>query len=260
MEKTQKDLFYISIIVLLAVVIVALAALAGINQTKTGAANAPAEEASEPAPSDEPQKSDTQLYYEAKCAAFAVQNANLSQGQIVFIGDSITDLFHLDDYFTDLPLATYNRGIGGDSSAGVLYRLQLSLFDIAPSKVVLMIGINDINGGVDHDTLVQNYTAILTLINTNLPAAEVYCMSVIPQHDTLTTYTGIDVDATAPRILAANQSIAALAASFGYTYVDLYSAVSDGSDHLQKSLSDDGIHLNAAGFAVWASVIKPYLQ
>jgi len=248
MERTQKDLFYIAIIVLLAVVIVALAVLASMNWSKAKNDGKTATQPAEP------------TYYETKCAAFAVQNANISQGQIVFIGDSITDLFHLDDYFTDLPLATYNRGIGGDSSAGVLYRLQQSLLDLAPSKVVLMIGINDINGGVPHETLVQNYTDILTLIHTNLPTAEVYCMSIIPQHDTLTTYTGIDVDATAPRILAADQAIEALAASFGYTYVDLYSAVSDGSDHLQKTLSDDGIHLNAAGFTVWASVIKPYLQ
>ena len=41
-------------------------------------------------------------YYADKCKSFEIQNANLTKGQIVFIGDSITDLFPLDNYFSDL--------------------------------------------------------------------------------------------------------------------------------------------------------------
>ena len=50
-------------------------------------------------------------YYNNKVMSFGVQNANLSKGQIVFVGDSITDLYPLDDYYADLDLACYNRGI-----------------------------------------------------------------------------------------------------------------------------------------------------
>ena len=199
-------------------------------------------------------------YYETKCAAFSVMNANLSKGQIVFVGDSITDLCPLDDYYADLPLASYNRGIGGDTTVGLLARMGVSLYDLAPSKIVLMIGVNDVNCGADNETTLANYAAILRGIKENLPDAEVYCMSVISENDVLERMVGLNVESNMLKILSLNPSLKSLAESFGYTYVDLYSAVSDENDRLKYEYSDDGIHLNAAGFAVWASVIKPYLR
>ena len=62
----------------------------------------------------------------------------------MFVGDSITDLYVLDDHYADLPQAVYNRGIGGDTTAGVLARLQVSVLDLQPDVVVLMIGTNDL--------------------------------------------------------------------------------------------------------------------
>ena len=70
-----------------------------------------------------------EAYYNRKCLAYSVENANYSKEQIVFIGDSITDLYTLDSYYS-LTLATYNRGIGGDTTEGVLKRLDVSLSSI----------------------------------------------------------------------------------------------------------------------------------
>ena len=44
------------------------------------------------------------------------------------------------------------------------------------------------------------------------------------------------------------------------TYIDLFSALEDENHFLKKEYSDDGIHLNAKGFEVWAEILKPYLQ
>ena len=40
-------------------------------------------------------------YYDKKCEAYFLENQNYAKGQIVFIGDSITDLYVLDDYYLD---------------------------------------------------------------------------------------------------------------------------------------------------------------
>ena len=205
-----------------------------------------------------PKAEDRSDYYANKCAAFAVQNANLSRGQIVFIGDSITDLCPLDDYYSSLPSATYNRGISGDVTQGVYDRLKVSLYDIAPTKVVLMIGINDINGGRAVDDIAATYKKILDDIKINLPDTQVFCMSVIPLGEKMSAFGTVDIDANNLKVVSLDEKIKTLAAGNGYTYVDLYAAVSaDGK--LLKNLTDDGIHLNAAGFAVWAQTIKPYL-
>ena len=200
-----------------------------------------------------------QDYYHSKCQSYAVQNANLAKGQIVFIGDSITDLYILDDHYADLPLASYNRGIGGDTTSGVLQRLKVSIFDIQPSVVVLMIGTNDINGGIDSDEILQRYETIIDSIYTVLPEVDLYCMSIIPQNKDLETYTNIRVDKTTPVILEINPRIQALAESKGATYLDLFSLLADERNLLIQAYSDDGIHLNENGLSVWTALLKPYL-
>ena len=199
-------------------------------------------------------------YYNSKCQAFNLQNFNLTEGQIVFIGDSITDLYPLDEYYADLDLATYNRGIGGDTTSGVLKRLKISLFDIKPSKIVLLIGANDVNGCVEKSKILSNYQEILTKIKTELPETQVYCMSMIPQNLTLETYSTIDVEKTTQTILELNPQIEAMVSNEpNFTYLDLFSLLADSNNMLIETYSDDGIHLNAAGFEVWTSLIKPYL-
>lgn len=213
------------------------------------------------APWDREEEIDPLEYYNGKCESFRLQNANLSQGQIVFIGDSITDLYPLDDYYAELELATYNRGISGDVTQGVLDRLEVSLFDLKPSKIVLLIGTNDINWSVDPSTLLENYDRIITTIRERLPQTELYCVSIIPQNEMLERYSAIDVDQTTPVIMAVNEQIRKLAQEReNVTYVDLFSQLSDEGNRLIEAYSDDGLHLNQNGFAVWTNLIKPYLK
>ena len=235
---TKKDWIYLAIIVVL---IAAIATITGMWLT------------------GKPAVRTNKSYYEMKCYSFSVQNANLSKGQIVFIGDSITDLYPLDTYYTGLNRATYNRGIGGDVTQGVLDRLQVSVFDLAPSTVVLMIGINDLDGGRSNEYIASNYEKIVKEIRTKLPSTELLCMSVIPQHEKLEEYTWLRMENTIPQIKKLNVEIQRIAEENGAQYVDLFSAVKDDNDRLIKEYSDDGIHLNANGFAVWTETLLPYL-
>ena len=197
-------------------------------------------------------------YYDRKCAAFALENANYTRGQMVFIGDSITDGYPLDAYYGDLPLKAYNRGIGGDRTDGVLARLKVSLYDLAPTKIVLMIGINDINSGRTNDEIIANYTAILGGIKTNLPAAEVTCLSVLPMAQRVEAW-GIDLTKATAQIKDLNTRIKPLAEGKGYRFVDLFPHFADENDRLIDAYSDDGLHPNATGYTVWTSVLKPLL-
>lgn len=206
------------------------------------------------------QHDDEESYYTQKIEMFSRENANFSHGQIVFIGDSITDLYHLDDYYADLDKAVYNRGIGGDTTQGVIDRLHVSLYEIKPTKVVLMIGINDINGFKSTDYIVDNYETILSKIQKNLPTTEVYTMSITPQNHVVETYANwINVVNSNNKAKTINVEIEKLATKYGYTYLDLYSKLVDSDDLLTASYTDDGIHLNHNGFTVWTNLVKPYL-
>lgn len=199
-----------------------------------------------------------QEYYDAKCQSYGVQNANLAAGQIVFIGDSITDLYILDEHYADLPLAAYNRGIGGDTTAGVRKRLQVSVFDIAPAHVVLLVGANDILGGVSEEEILANYEAIITEIRSALPDATLYCMSIIPVNRRIES-AGVDVDAMTATIRRLNPQIHQLAAQNGAVYLDLFEQLADEDGLLLSAYSDDGIHLNREGLLVWTKLLKPHL-
>lgn len=231
---TKKDIIYLAIIIVLIAAVVTVSVLW----------------ATEPKV--------TPTYYDNKCAAFEIENANFSKGQIVFIGDSITDGYPLDNYFTDLPLATYNRGIGGDVTSGVIRRLKTSLYDLAPTKIALMIGINDINSGRANDEIIANYTTILDGIKANLPSAAVFCESVLPMHSKVEKW-GIDLEARTQQIKDLNVRIKALAAEKGYVYVDLFPLFADENDRLIGEYTEDGLHPIAAGYQVWSAIIKPYL-
>ena len=200
----------------------------------------------------------SQDYYDKKVAQFTMENGNFSKGQIVFIGDSITDLYHLDDYYQDLSLRTYNRGIGGDVTGMLLKRIQVSLYDLEPTKVVLMIGINDINGGVSTNTILENYDNILKGIKTKLPETKVYTMSILPINNDLPAY--IDVDKSTERIVSINEEIKTMSSNYSYQYMDLFSLVNDDKNHLKKEYSLDGIHLSEQGFVTWTNLIKPELK
>ena len=194
-------------------------------------------------------------YWQQKCDSFAVQNSNLSKNQIVFVGDSITDLYPLDDYYTDLNLACYNRGIGGDTTGGVLKRMDVSIFDLQPAKIVIMIGIND----TDVSQVSNNHTKILEQIKNRLPSSEVFVMSVLPISEKVLDYVSIDLTLRNNQVMNYNASLKALADRLDYTYVDLFSLVVDENNCLKLELTDDGVHLNSAGYTIWTNLLKPML-
>lgn len=237
----KKDAIYLSVIAVLVIAVIVVGLALGIE---------PKEE----------EENFFKVYYDNKCESYGIQNYNLSKGQIIFIGDSITDLCPLDDYYLDLPLACYNRGIGGDTTEGVLDRLQVSIFDLMPSKVVLMIGTNDVNGGKSEEYIVNNYAKIVKEIKKGVPNVELYCMSIIPQNKDMESYSDVDTTANNIKIQSINGKIKGLSEEQGATYIDLYPALLGKEGNLDKAYSDDGLHLNAEGFVVWSGILKPYLS
>ena len=110
-------------------------------------------------------------------------------------------------------------------------------------------------------TVLANYEQILTSITVSLPDTEVFVMSVIPQNHDIEKNSAIDVEKTVPKIMALNVALAQLTHDYdAVTYVDVFSSLEDNAHFLKSEYSDDGLHLNENGFAVWANVLIPYLK
>jgi lysophospholipase L1-like esterase len=115
-------------------------------------------------------------------ARFAKENKTAQKGQIVFVGSSLMEIFPIEKMQQGLCLdkLIYNRGIRATTTSDLLKVIDLCIFDLAPSKVFINIGTNDIGFNVLESTFLANYDEILRQIKEKLPETKVFVMAYYP--------------------------------------------------------------------------------
>jgi len=173
-----------------------------------------------------------------------------SKTDIIFLGNSITagtDWAKL----LDLPQAK-NRGISGDISFGVLERLQ-DVIDGKPSKIFILIGINDISRNIPDSVILSNYKKMIARIRKGSKKTKIYFNTLLPVNSAFEKFKnhyGKD-----EHILWLNDEIRKLSAK-NVTIIDLYPNFTDKDQHLRAELTKDGLHLIPEGYKVWAELLK----
>jgi lysophospholipase L1-like esterase len=173
------------------------------------------------------------------------------ENRVVFIGDSITDYWRLADYF---PGKSYiNRGIDGQTTPQMLVRFRQDVIDLQPKVLVVLAGTNDIAGvtGRERDEdLEANYASMAELAREH--HIHVVFSSLLPVYN----YTEDSKESFAlrpqARILTLNRWLQDYCAGHGLIYLDYFSALVDDKGMMRRSLSDDGLHPNAAGYKIMA--------
>lgn len=165
---------------------------------------------------------------------------SVEQGDVVFLGDSITRGGSWYELHPDSPIR--NRGIGGDTTSGVLARLH-QVTSGKPSQVLLLIGTNDIMFGESDETIVSNIVTIVDRFGRESPETQVYVQSILPR---AVDYRG--------RIEALNGKISA-AINDRAEWIDLYPLFLDEDGSIADQYSNDELHLHGAGYTVWADAI-----
>jgi lysophospholipase L1-like esterase len=184
-----------------------------------------------------------QSYREFRRDMFAL--SSLDKAAVVMLGDSITEAAPWDEITNCRSIV--NRGVGGDTTAGVLGRLD-GVLKLHPRAVFLMIGVNDIALGVARRETLANYRSILD----RLGAANVHT-SVAFVLPVARSYSKWRNNAT---ITSLNEEIDGLIAGRpGIGTVDLRPLMRNGQGFLREDLSYDGLHLNAKGYAIWRDAI-----
>jgi lysophospholipase L1-like esterase len=167
------------------------------------------------------------------------------ENRVVFMGDSITQGWKLDESFPSKPYI--NRGIGGQTTPQMVVRFRQDVIDLKPKVVVILAGINDIAGNTGPMTLEQtegNIASMAELATAN--GIRVVLCSVLPAFD----FPWAPGLTPAPKVLEVNAWMKKQAAEKGYVYVDYYSAMSDERGGLPATLSKDGVHPLPAGYAI----------
>ena len=187
-------------------------------------------------------------YYNAKLEQYARDNAEYDDYEVdvAFIGDSLTDGYDLATYYPQY--VTANRGIGGDTTFGLQDRLQVSLYDLKPKVVVMLIGANNM------DTMLQNYESILQDLKQNLPESKIVILS-------LTAMGGEHWGRKNQLAAYNNVSIKLLAERYDYEFVDLFSVLYDVSiGEVYEGYTTDGGHFTPLGYSIVTAEITPVLK
>jgi len=177
--------------------------------------------------------------------------------RVVFLGDSITDIWKLADQF---PGRSYvNRGIGGQTTPQMLVRMYPDVIDLKPAAVAIFAGTNDIarNTGPETPTMIEeNIQAMTDLAQAH--GIKVILCSVTPISD----YSGAIQSGLHPPadILKINAWMKDYAAKVHAVYADYFAALVDDKGMLKDGFSMDGLHPNRKGFDLMAPVIEAAIQ
>jgi lysophospholipase L1-like esterase len=199
-------------------------------------------------------------------ARYRTANAALKEPEhgdrrVVFFGDSITDIWHLDEYFPGKPYI--NRGIGGQTTPQMLVRFRQDVINLDPKVVIILAGTNDIAGNTGPmriEDIEADFASLADLARAN--NIKVIYSSVLPVHNYTEKSKDFFAQRSPEKILLMNSWLKSYCAvaSHGCTYLDYFSAMVDDKGLMKKDLADDGLHPNAAGYKIMAPMAEAAIE
>jgi GDSL-like lipase/acylhydrolase family protein len=165
------------------------------------------------------------------------------RADVIMLGDSITEI---GDWQELLPtISIINRGIWGDTSDGVLDRLD-EITRRQPKTVFLMIGVNDLGLGISPQIVEQNIQSIVSALSSS------GIKSIV--QSTLFVSENPEINA---KIQSLNDALRQWCANSGSPYIDLNPVLAPEGKLLPR-YTWDGTHPNGDAYFQWRDVIAPH--
>lgn len=187
--------------------------------------------------------------WEAKRSGWATR-VEADQGAVVFLGDSITQGWG-DDMGGSFPgLKVANRGISGDTTRGVLIRMDDDVLALHPKAVVILIGTNDLEEGADPETIAANLKLIIQKIEKSDDKTPIILCQVFP--------SSASKKRPADKIKKINELYAQdVKGDARVTYLETWPLFANAEGDAKKEEFPDLLHPNKTGYAKWAAAIRP---
>lgn len=177
--------------------------------------------------------------------------------KIVFAGDSITDRYDLNQYYQYDNKLIINSGISGYKTTNMINRFHNLIEQHQADKLFLMIGTNDLGAGTENDVVVNNIKTIIEMIKEKSSKTKIYLESIYPVNS---AKRPTDKNRNNEDIRYINEQLKKYCVENNIVYLDIYSILQDVNGDLKTEYTEDGLHLNDAGYDVITNYLKPYVE
>lgn len=187
--------------------------------------------------------------WKTKRSAWAKQ-VKQDQNAVVFLGDSITQGWgdDLGGSFNTMKVAT--RGISGDTTRGMLIRLEEDVLTLNPRAVVLLMGTNDLEEGAEPETIAGNLKLIVAALKKHNAKMPIILCKVFPSSETKSR--------PAEKIKQINDHFAAAVKGDPQVVVmETWVLFADKDGNAQAKEFPDLLHPNEAGYKNWGAALRP---
>lgn len=178
-------------------------------------------------------------------------------GTLTVSGSATEEDFTTEDYYSDAVFLG-DSIIGGIQEYGFLSSAHVvagnnltttkavsevgSVADLNPSKVFIMVGLNDVNfGSKGADAIAEDLITLAGEVKSSCPTAKVYILSLLPVTSGFEARDTNKISQSA--IDDVNDTVSVLAASAGYSYIDIASAYKDGTGYMGSDYTTNGMNL-----------------
>jgi lysophospholipase L1-like esterase len=184
---------------------------------------------------------------------------------VMFLGDSITDLWNVEadpqgnpggkkvfnKYFSDLKVA--NFGISGDTTQGVLWRLQNGEGKAhKPKAVMLMLGTNNTGNGSGEE-IAEGVGAVVQELRQDFPDAKIMLLAIFPRGSSAN-------DSNRKKVETCNKIISKLHDGKHVFFTDINAKFLKPDGSLIGFRPSDNLHPIEEGYEIWASSVSPTLH
>lgn len=180
---------------------------------------------------------------------FETLNKYVQKNTTVLVGDSLTNEYLVKEMLPKKNIC--NRGIGGDTSDGVLKRMKESIYDLNPKQMFLLIGANDLQlTDNSNSKIVSNIESICLQARNHRKDMIINCVSIAPVSEEKLSH--VDKETVGKRansrIREINKSLLDLTKEHNFNYINLYDFLADENGSLRGEYTREGLHFSQLAY------------
>ena len=173
------------------------------------------------------------------------------EGAILFAGSSSIRLWStLAEDFPDARVI--NRGFGGSQMSDLIHFADRIVTPYAPRLILIYEGDNDVAAGKTAEQVFADYQEFVSLVHDVLPDTRIAFIAIKPS---------LARRALMDEMRKANGLIEEYASARKHLdYIDIFTPMlGEDGEPLPDVFVEDGLHMNAAGYAIWAEAVRAFL-